>query len=212
MGAEPGTVRSFGSRSRPAMHRDGARLGHTLRNMSSPGTMVDMDLVPFAPSMAPLIASWPRNDTERLAWCSSESVTSSDVVAWASSDDVEAWVLVDNAEIPEVVAYGEIWIDDDELEVELAHLIVSPDRRGRGVGRRFVADLTAIGSNIHRTVVLRVHPDNLVAQRCYLAAGFTRAAAADEAAWNLGQPVAYVWMSRTAEPGHATDRRNLSSG
>ncbi len=152
-----------------------------------------MDRVPFEPSMGAEVASWPVDAAECLAWCSAESVSAETVVGWAGGDDVEAWVLVDEGR---VAAYGEIWIDDDEQEVELADLIVPHDRRGGGVGRRLVDGLWACAADYHPTVVMRVRPDNVAAQRCYAAAGFERVSDRDEAAWNVHQPVPYVWMHR----------------
>jgi predicted GNAT family N-acyltransferase len=34
-----------------------------------------------------------------------------------------------------LVAYGELWTDDDAAETELARLIVDPGERGQGLGR-----------------------------------------------------------------------------
>jgi ribosomal protein S18 acetylase RimI-like enzyme len=129
-----------------------------------------------------------------FAWCSrTEAPVPAEVIAgWSEPQDVDAYVLVDDDGEP--VAYGELWIDDDEHEVELARLIVAPPSRGRGVGRRLVARLTELALRRHPFVALRVHTDNEVARRCYAAAGFERATAGEEDEWNRGQPVAFVWM------------------
>lgn len=147
--------------------------------------------------MAADIASWPLDEGECRAWCSAPSVTDQDVIAWSDEASTEAWVLVDDRG---PVAYGEIWVDHDESEVELAHLIVAPPRRRTGCGRQLVEALSQLAVGSYPTVVMRVRPDNVAAQRCYASAGFARVDPSDEAAWNMGQPVAYVWM-QLAGPG-----------
>lgn len=72
------------------------------------------------------------------------------------------------------MADGELWVDDDEQEVELARLIVAPAHRGQGVGRRIVTGLVEHAHRIHPTAFLRVRPENEAARRCYAAAGFAR--------------------------------------
>ena len=94
----------------------------------------------------------------------------------------------------ELIGYGELWVDHDGGEVELARLIIDPRRRGRGAGRDLVAELVARAE--YPEVFLRVHPDNPVALRCYTGAGFVRVDAVLEAEWNAPQPVAYVWLTR----------------
>jgi ribosomal protein S18 acetylase RimI-like enzyme len=152
-----------------------------------------VEISPFDPSQADVIAAWPVDEAECLAWCSAGSVAGVDVAAWSSDDAVEAWVVADDGG---PVAYGEIWFDDDEQEVELAHLIVAPARRGAELGRHLVEALAARGAERYATVVMRVAPDNESARRCYAAAGFVRVSASEEAEWNTGQPRAYVWMRR----------------
>jgi [ribosomal protein S18]-alanine N-acetyltransferase len=152
-----------------------------------------VDLSPFDPSQAELVSGWPVDEAECLDWCSVGSVTGVDVAAWSVDDDVEAWVLADDGA---PVAYGELWFDDEEREVELAHLIVAPARRNVEVGRRLVEALAARGAERFTTLLVRVAAENEPAQRCYAAAGFVRVSAAEEAEWNLGQPRQYVWMRR----------------
>lgn len=109
--------------------------------------------------------------------------------------DVDAFVATED---DRVVTYGELW--HDVGDAELAHLIVRPADRGRGVGRRFVEALADEALSRHPVASLRVDPDNDAAIRCYLAAGFARASAAEERAWNDGQPRRYVWMLRHPSP------------
>jgi ribosomal-protein-alanine N-acetyltransferase len=153
-----------------------------------------LQLQPFHSAAAEQISTWARSRAEVLAWCSrAEAPVPAAVIAgWSEPADIDAYLLVDDD--GEHVAYGELWIDDDEHEVELARLIVAPALRGRGVGRRLVAMLTELALRRHPFVALRVHPGNEAARRCYAAAGFERATAREEDEWNHGQPVAFVWM------------------
>ena len=159
-----------------------------------------MQLQPFTVAAAAQISAWATSRDEVFKWCSRTEAPApaAIIVAWSEPADVASYVLVDDDGA--LVAYGELWIDDDEHEVELARLIVAPWLRGRGIGRRFVTMLTEEARRHHRFVALRVHPDNEPAQRCYAAAGFERATASEEGEWNRGQPVGFVWMVRRPEP------------
>ena len=153
-----------------------------------------MKLAPFDPLRAPTVSSWARTADEVRAWCALDHVpVPADVIAaWGREDGVTALALIDRGRL---VGYGELWVDTAEREVELARLIVAPDLRRRGIGRRLVTELTARARSLHPRVVLRVHPDNAAARRCYEASGFVRASPAEEEQWNRGQPVPYVWMT-----------------
>lgn len=113
------------------------------------------------------------------------------VVAWSDDDAVHAYGLFDGDQL---IAYGEVWVDHDEAETELARIIVSPSRRGGGVGRMLARLLAGRAAGEYADVYLRVRPGNDVAVRCYGAAGFTRLDTAHEQRCNVGQPVDYVWM------------------
>ena len=156
-----------------------------------------MDLHPFDPAHAAEVSAWATSREERLAWCSRPDVDAATVRAWAQEADVDAFVLLDGGR---PVAYGEAWTDDEEGEVELARLIVHPQRRGDGVGRRFVAALVTHAHRLHPLATVRVAPHNTAALRCYAAAGFVRVSPEEEAAWNQGQPTDYVWMVCSRRP------------
>lgn len=157
-----------------------------------------MKLRPFDVGDSPTVSRWARTPLEAMAWCSIDSIPVEPevITGWSTADDVVASVLVD--EHDRLLAYGELWVDGEENETELAHLIVDPDERGRGLGQRLVSLLMATGPADH-LVVLRVRPDNEPAIRCYTAAGFTPASADEQATWNLGQPVPYLWMVAAAD-------------
>ncbi len=108
------------------------------------------------------------------------------------SADVSAFVL---RRAGEPGAYGELWEDCDVGEVELARIIVAPDLRGRGLGRRFARMLAERAQALRIVDVwLRVVPTNGPAIASYAAAGFQRATAAQEREFSTEQPRAYAWM------------------
>jgi ribosomal protein S18 acetylase RimI-like enzyme len=114
------------------------------------------------------------------------------VRGWWEPDYVDSWVMVDDGRL---IAYGELWLDEEEDEVELARLIVDPAVRGQGHGKRLTQELMAKAADADlTTTMLRTTPDNLVAIGCYLACGFVRLSPEEEIEWNHGQRRDWVWM------------------
>ena len=107
---------------------------------------------------------------------------------------MQPWLLVEGPEATPV-GYGELWLDAEEDEVELARLIVDPSRRRTGLGRQLVARLVgaAEGTGLG-ACLLRVVPDNAPARALYRIAGFLEVDPERAAEWNVGQPTAYLWM------------------
>ncbi|MGA4843637.1 GNAT family N-acetyltransferase [Streptomyces sp. G45] len=151
-------------------------------------------MVPFTAGHAHAVAGWARTAEEAVLWCGvrEHPVPAATVASWQRDDDVRARLLL-CGEHP--VGYGELWRDEHEGEIELARIVVAPHARGRGLGRALVRALLteALGTGCDQ-VFLRVHPDNAAALGCYRSVGFTPVPAADAAAWNTRQPVAYVWL------------------
>jgi ribosomal protein S18 acetylase RimI-like enzyme len=153
-----------------------------------------MDLVEFDMAHAATVAGWPTSDTESFRWCG-RPATPGLVASWSDDPDVRAYLLVDNGE---PVAYGELWLD--EVETELARLIVAPAHRRRGAGRRLVTALTERARRRDADLIcLRVHPDNETALRLYERTGFRPVDEATAAEWNADQPLEYRWLSFVEE-------------
>ena len=150
----------------------------------------------FPAESAGVVCGWAQTDEEVRMWCgaSTSPVTAEQVSAWAREEGVEPFGLYRGNQL---VAYGELWVDDDEAEVELARLIVDPGERGQGLGQHLAMELSHLARLRHPRVFLRVHPRNVAALGCYAAAGFEPVGQDQAAIWNVGQPVEYIWLSPT---------------
>jgi ribosomal protein S18 acetylase RimI-like enzyme len=155
---------------------------------------VPLTLAPFDAAWGETVLGWVGSPEEADRWASADgrALVPTLLAQWHADPDVHAYVALAD-ERP--VGYGEVWHDPAEDEAELARILVDPARRGRGIGRALTAALVerarAAG---FADVWLRVVPGNEPALRTYAAAGFVRASADEESAFNQDQPVAYVWM------------------
>jgi ribosomal protein S18 acetylase RimI-like enzyme len=132
-------------------------------------------------------------------WCGEREfpVPQHRVAAWQREDWVQAYLLL-AGDAP--VGYGELWLDAEDQEAELARIIIAPAARATGHGRTLVRGLLAQAVNAgYRAVFLRVHPDNAIALRCYLGAGFVAVDARLAEERNTGQPVSYEWLRSSPE-------------
>jgi len=121
-----------------------------------------LQLRSFPAELAGVVAGWATTEEEVLLWCGARTapLTQEQISAWASEDGVQPFGLYrDNG----LVAYGELWVDDDEAEVELARLIVDPGQRGQGLGQHLATGLARLAGARHPQVFLRVHPGNTAA-------------------------------------------------
>jgi ribosomal protein S18 acetylase RimI-like enzyme len=153
-----------------------------------------MELLPAGPDHPAVVAGWPTSAAEVALWCGRDEfpVSARTVAAWQQEEGIRAFVLVEGEH---ALAYGELWLDDEEDEAELARLVVAPEARGRGVGRALVRALLAGAVDAgFDDVFLRVRPENTPALRCYHAAGFRPVAPGLAREWNAAQPVDYVWL------------------
>ncbi len=158
--------------------------------------MCSVELTAFHFDHAATIASWPHDRQEMTAWAGSSDTypaTPELFRRWHSDPGVHPKLLQSNAEL---VAYGEMWMDSVEREVELARLIVAPQSRGKGFGQLLVRRLLSqSASSGYSNAFVRVVPSNVIAIRCYQRVGFSRVQSSDENEFNQNQPRPYVWMS-----------------
>jgi [ribosomal protein S18]-alanine N-acetyltransferase len=164
-------------------------------------TVMPARLIEPNPADAAQIASWSTSAQDARWWCSrAEHPFPPDVVrSWWDRSDVRPYLLTTGLDGTDdtlrAVGYGELWLDQDEDEVELARLIVDPALRGRGLGRELVRLLLerAAATGL-RQCFLRVDPTNDRAGRVYLAAGFRDVEPELADQWNIGQSTAFRWL------------------
>lgn len=117
-----------------------------------------------------IIADWLQNDTDCF-YATGEEVYSADMYrSWYEATDQIGYVLLDDNQI---IAYGEIWLDVEEQDLELAHLMVHPAYRNKGIGKQLVHMLQKeCLAYPYPWIYLRIEPENSRAQTCYIGAGF----------------------------------------
>ena len=154
-----------------------------------------MELRPFDGEYAATVADWAVTAHEVSLLCERDEFPfpAELLTSWPKvADDIKSFLFLDG-ETP--VGYGELWLDDEEDEVELARIIVAAQLRRTGLWRVLVRELVsqAVAAG-YRDVFMRVHPDNDAALGSYRAAGFVPVAPELTAAWNEPQPFDYVWL------------------
>lgn len=74
---------------------------------------------------------WLKDPVDCVWAIGKDSFRHEDLVRWIEAAEQRLWILESESG---PVGYGEVWVDDKEGDVELAHLIVDPHKRGRGLG------------------------------------------------------------------------------
>src|ERR1700685_1466427 len=92
------------------------------------------EFLPFDPAHVAVVAGWPLSAQEAEWWCGAGPfpVPARTVADWQQEEGVHACMLLADGVI---AGYGELWVDADAGEVELARIIVAPAARGNGLGR-----------------------------------------------------------------------------
>ncbi|AVJ57416.1 N-acetyltransferase [Idiomarina sp. OT37-5b] len=117
--------------------------------------------------------TWPENEAEFAFWFGDKIVygSSADTI-WQQiqADSRDTFVFTDETG---QLGFGQCY----EREANARHiacLIVAPQARGQGVGRRFVTDLMnhALSISGVNRITLNVYPNNAPARKLYLSLGF----------------------------------------
>lgn len=138
------------------------------------------------------VISWAESETTCRFWCGTDHVAASLLSNSIADPDVRPYALC-KMNMP--VAYGEIRIDNQEEDLELARLIVAPTKRGQAIGRHLVSSLLARARELqNRDVYMRVAPDNEVALRCYEHSAFRRIPDAEQQQFNPIESTPYIWF------------------
>jgi len=134
--------------------------------------MPQFEMRPFHPAEAETIAHWVEDpeDVWRLTGTRDLVVNADKVVSWTWETNY-TFTLRSHGDL---VAYGEIVEDEVDNDVEIQHLVVAPDLRGRGYGKAMLSRLCAFlaAGRPYNEVWLRVGRDNEPGARCAQSIGF----------------------------------------
>ena len=133
---------------------------------------IKADVIPYTPEYSRDVLSWIDSEEAHRDICRGEGFPPPDdlIDSWQRSEVSSYLLFAQNRP----VAYGELWSRPLELAVEIAHLVVHPQKRGRGYGTKMLDLLfqrAAQRSNVAK-VILTLHTANEVTLGCYLKAGF----------------------------------------
>lgn len=142
------------------------------------------------------ISSWNLSEQDLLFWANitdEQPNLRQKFHKWHLDSDISAYTLEADSQI---VGYGEIWKEVDE--VELARLIIRPDVRGAGFGRILLGELLMTELSFDRKIWIRVHPKNKSAINFYTRNKFQDSSVEQRAQFNQSQPIPYIWMRHTS--------------
>ncbi len=129
-------------------------------------------LAPYEPPYASVVRGWLDSLATVTAVCRSETwPVEEDIVDSWQRDNVTGWLLFDDRQAR---AYGELWPRPKESAIEIAHLLVDPALRRRGLGRELLRRLSARAEedpSVDR-VLINIYTDNEAALGLAMASGF----------------------------------------
>ncbi len=126
-----------------------------------------------------------QNEADNYMATNKRIIEKADIFSWFKTPDQIPFVAYEE-DIP--TAYGEIWVDEEEGDLELAHLITSQEMRGQGYGRKLVEDLLEEAKTFpYDDIFIRVLPENTRAIKLYKSFGFEEIKPFDDR---------YIWMKR----------------
>jgi ribosomal protein S18 acetylase RimI-like enzyme len=157
-----------------------------------------LELVPYGGAFAAAVVGWCAASPFSSEWVPAATEPEAVLAGWLEDPDISGFLLLRSGT---PVAYGELWLEPDDAEAELAHLVVDPTQRRQGLGRALAVALVERARAEGLTnIFLRVRPDNEVAIACYGTVGFVRCSPEEEAEFNALQPATYQWMRHHLQP------------
>jgi ribosomal protein S18 acetylase RimI-like enzyme len=113
-----------------------------------------------------ILKSWLKNKRDCLLVTNKGEYSSEDYFKWLEADDQHGYFLVDDAGA--ILGYGEIWVDEEQKDIELAHLIINPIMRNKGRGKTLIGLLEEKAKLFKFPIIyMRVNPENQQAVNCY---------------------------------------------
>jgi ribosomal protein S18 acetylase RimI-like enzyme len=135
-------------------------------------TRVKADIVPYTAEYSRTVLSWI-DDEETLENLSRDIdyPPPEDLIESWQREGISSYLLMSDGK---PVAYGEIWPRPLLLAVEIAHLLVDPVMRGRGLGTKMVNMLFDRGAQRPGVakVMITFHSGDEAVLGCYVKAGF----------------------------------------
>ncbi|EUJ30308.1 GCN5-related N-acetyltransferase [Listeria floridensis FSL S10-1187] len=126
-----------------------------------------------------------QNEADNFLATGNRIVEKDRIASWIESEDQEAFIVMNGEK---AAAYGEIWIDDAEEDLEFAHLMTAPEFRGQGFGKQVLKGLLDEAKRYsYPFIYIRVLPENHSAIKLYQSFGFEEIEPFDEI---------YTWMKR----------------
>lgn len=129
-----------------------------------------MNIRKVTPEYEPVIKEWLNNPVDCMLVTGRQPYSSDMFHSWCEAHDQFGYMLEEDSKS---VAYGEIWVDQEEEDLELAHLVVHPSLRNKGVGKRLIKELLEKCKEYpYEWVYMRIEPHNARAIQCYKGVGF----------------------------------------
>jgi ribosomal protein S18 acetylase RimI-like enzyme len=114
----------------------------------------------------PILKEWLSNDKDCYLVTNKNKYSTDLYNSWLLAEDQHCYFLID--ENNKLVGYGELWIDEVEEDIELAHIVIKPTLRGNGFGKTLIQLLEEKAKAFpFQWIFMRVNPINERAIHCY---------------------------------------------
>ncbi|MDX8344930.1 GNAT family N-acetyltransferase [Rossellomorea sp. YZS02] len=137
----------------------------------------------------PVLKEWLNHPEDCMLVTGRQTYSPDMFHSWYEAHDQFGYIFEDDSK---AVAYGEIWVDAEEEDLELAHLVVAPSLRNKGIGKRLIQELLELCKDYpYEWVYMRIKPGNLQAIQCYKGAEFV-----EDPSLRLSFNSRWVWMRK----------------